>query len=162
MKVKTFYLLSFSPKSGNFIIYSPSCRPTKCVCVLSTQWMSMGLSVVLVWTPPTDFHSDKNSWNNCPNILFCVLQKNKSYTGLEQHNNDLVNCSFKMHTWQRNRFLELSPSEKAIWVWFLTVCHMAHKYGAGISNTSLRSCHYPCYSKRETVRVCWTLRCAER
>lgn len=113
---------------------------SKEMCVLSTQWMSMGLSVVLVWTSPTDFHSDKNTWNNCSNILFCVLQKRKSYTGLEQHNNDLLSCSFKMHTWQRNRFLELSPSEKAIWIWFLTVCHMVHKYGDGISNTSFRSC----------------------
>ncbi len=81
---------------------------SKKMCVLSTQWMSMGLSVVLVWTPPTYFHSDKNTWNNCSNILFCVLQKNKSYSGLEQHNNDLVNCSFKRHTWQIKWFLELS------------------------------------------------------
>lgn len=132
-----------------------------CVCFVHTMNVN-GAQCCFGLDPTHWLHSDKNSWNNCPNILFCVLQKNKSYTGLEQHNNDLVNCSFKTHTWQRNRFLELSPSEKAIWIWFLTVCHMAHKYGAGISNTSFRSCHYPCYSKRETVRICWTLRCVER
>lgn len=52
--------------------------------------------------------------------------------------------------------------EKPTWIWFSTICHTAHKNRAGISNTSFRTCHSPCYRKRETVRLCWTLHCSER